>query len=292
VAKWYADAGQLINDPAVDAVYIATPVGSHCEYALQVCAAGKPALVEKPMARNATECARMVEAFAGAGVPLFVAYYRRGLPRFVRAREWIQSGRLGTVTGVNYRYAEPLRQMDSAQLPWRWQVAESGGGLFMDLGCHTLDILDFLVGPLGRVSGQAVNVAAPYEVEDQVVMAFVTETGAAGTAAWNFAAGMNEDLIEITGTAGTLRMSTYGTEPVRLETAAGVETADLPNPPHVHQPLIQTIVDELSGTGRCPSSGQTALRTARVMDAVLTAYYGDRAGMFWERPATWPGRRR
>src|SRR5690349_8649652 len=89
VPRWHDDAEALIRDPEVDAVYVATPPGTHLELALRVAAAGKPCYVEKPMARSAGECARMIEAFERANQPLFVAYYRRALPRFVRAKELI-----------------------------------------------------------------------------------------------------------------------------------------------------------------------------------------------------------
>lgn len=292
VPRWYGNAQELIHDPEVDAVYIATPPGSHLEYALQVCEAGKPAYVEKPMARNVPECERMVEAFAAAGLPLFVAYYRRGLPRFLKAREWVQSGRLGCVTGVSYRYCAPSHcNIDPENLPWRLVAEQSGGGLFLDLGCHTLDILDFILGPLVDVAGIAANLASPCAVEDSVVMSFRTASGALGTASWNFAGEAREDIIEITGTEGRLSISTFGNEPIEWHTATGRELFDLPNPPHVQQPLIQTIVDDLLGRGRCESTGETALRTARVMDTVLESYYGTRSDAFWERPHTWPGRR-
>ena len=91
-------------------------------------------------------------------------------------------------------------------------------------------------------------------------------------------------MIEIGGTEGKIMLSVFGNEPVRLETAAGVEQFDLPNPPHIQQPLIQSIVDELHGHGRCPSTGVTAVRTSRVMDEVLAGYYGGREDAFWARP--------
>jgi hypothetical protein len=69
VPRWTADADQLINDPSIDAVYIATPPSSHLSYALKVAAAGKPAYVEKPMAMSHAECVAMTDAFVKAGVP-------------------------------------------------------------------------------------------------------------------------------------------------------------------------------------------------------------------------------
>lgn len=294
VPRWTTDADVLINDPEIDAVYIATPPGTHLEYALRVAAAGKPAYVEKPLARNYNECCRMTEAFKKAGQPLFVAYYRRALPRFLKVKELIANGRLGQVTMVSHRYADGRwRDLDRDKLPWRFVAEHSGGGLFMDLGSHALDILDFLHGPIEQVVGSAANLASPHDVEDVVAMHFRFPGGALGAATWNFAAAAREDIIEITGTCGKVTMSLFGNDPVRFAAAdAGEEIFDLPNPPHIQQPLIQTIVDQLHGRGRCHSTGESAARTALVMDKVLAGYYGERSDDFWNRPQGWPGRRR
>lgn len=301
VPKWYAGSGgadELIHDKDVDAVYVATPVGTHLQYALKVAEAGKPCYVEKPMARSHAECVRMVEAFERVKQPLFVAYYRRCLPRFVKVKELVEAGRIGTVVAVNVRLSQPAHRRDGSgqAMPWRVRVEDSGGGLFMDLASHTLDVLDHILGQVAEVAGFAVNRASGYEVEDAVAMQFKYESGVIGAGLWNFASAIGEDVIEITGTDGRISLSTFGNEPVRLELpfAAGEkrEQFDLPNPPHVHQPLIQTIVDQLNGKGgACPSTGASAARTARVMDEALKGYYGSRDDDFWTRPDTWPGRR-
>jgi predicted dehydrogenase len=315
VPRWYTDEAALIADPEVDAVYIATPPGEHERLAHLVCAARKPAYVEKPMARNHAECLRMNQAFAAARVPLFVAYYRRGLARFRKARELVASGALGTVTGVSVRFTGPYHRSFGAgdtgaagaprtrattipaeTLPWRLQAEQAGGGLFLDLGCHTLDALDFVLGPLEDVDGRAANVATPHAVEDAVALRFRTESGALGVAQWNFAASERVDAIVVSGTQAELRMSTFGNEPVELWRAvdgapAAVERFDLPNPPHIQQPLVQSIVDELRGRGRCDSTGVSAARTQAVMDLALGGYYGGRGDGFWKNPAAWPGRR-
>ncbi len=291
VPKWYDDADALINDPDVDAVSIATPPGTHLYYALKVCAAGKPAYVEKPLARNMTEAAHMVDAFEQAGVKLFAAYYRRALPRFVKTKELIEGGAIGTLTGVAYRYVSGAdARIDPERLPWRLDAKESGGGLFMDLGCHTLDVIDFIAGPLSDVAGTAANATRRIDVENSVAMSFAVGGGIPGTAQWNFATIGSEDLIEFHGSRGRIALSTFGDEPVRLITEKGTETFELPNPVHVQQPLIQSIVDELLGRGICPSTGSSALRTAVVMDQVLAGYYGGRDDAFWERPETWSRR--
>lgn len=288
VAHSYDQAEAVIQNDEVDAVYIATPPGSHLTYALQVCAAGKPAYVEKPMARSASECRTMIEAFDRANLPLFVAFYRRALPRFLKAKELIEAGRIGKITSVSYRFCSPAhRNVNSAQLPWRVKAEEAGGGLFMDLGCHTLDILDFMLGPLEDVDGSAANLATTHDVEDNVVMSFRCHDGGFGTAAWNFAGHAREDSIEVTGTEGRIVLSTFGNEPVRLSATTGDETFDLPNPTNIQQPLIQTIINQLQGHGQCASSGHSALRTAQVMDTVLRNYYAGREDAFWTRPQTW-----
>ena len=291
VAKFYDDAEQLILDPHVTAVYIASPPGSHLELALQVAAAGKPAYVEKPMARTHAECRRMVQAFEQAKIPLFVAYYRRALARFLKAKEIVDGGRLGQIRSVDVRFVnDGQRGLDPARLPWRVQAEHAGGGLFLDLASHTLDVLDFLFGPLEGVTGVAKNVAAAGEVEDQVELEFTTRTGARGRGFWNFVSDQPEDLIRVEGSNGTLRLSTFGDSSIELDTAAGPERFALPNPRTIHGPMIQTIVDTLRGQGACLSTGVSGARTSQVMDRALASYYGSRAEGFWKHPERWPGR--
>jgi 1,5-anhydro-D-fructose reductase (1,5-anhydro-D-mannitol-forming) len=293
------DADELIHHPEVDAVYIATPPGSHLELARKVAAAGKPCYVEKPVARSAAESRALLGAFqdaqvvTDAPVPLYVGFYRRGLERFQTAKRLMEAGRIGTLTGITYRYAgDKSREADPQNLPWRLKAENAGAGLFYDLGSHLLDIFDFLFGPLENVHGLARNVASPHlDVEDSVAMSFEA-AGAPGIASWNFAASHHFDLIEIEGDAGRIALSCLGAEPVRLTTATGTEEFNGALPPHVHQGLVQTIVDELRGRGRALSTGETALRTMEVMDTVLNAYYGGREDEFWTRPQSWPGKRK
>ncbi len=283
VTRWYASAADLIADPEVDAVYIATPPGAHLSLALAVAAAGKPAYVEKPMARSHAECRRMNDAFAAAGVPLFVAYYRRALPRFARVQALLAEGRIGRPASLAYRcHATPHHTGPGA---WRVDPAQSGGGLFLDLGCHALDLFDWLLGPLGDVAGSAARASEEAGVaEDVVTMSFRSASGVLGAAVWDFAgAGPHEDRVEIAGTQGMLRFSVFGDGPIVLVTATGAEERFMmANPAHIQEPMIQSVVDALRGTGSCSSTGETAARTSRVMDEVLGAFYGGREGAFWE----------
>jgi 1,5-anhydro-D-fructose reductase (1,5-anhydro-D-mannitol-forming) len=180
VPRAYDRAQALIEDPEVDAVYVATPPSSHCDLALAVAAAGKPCLVEKPMAMNHAECLRMNDAFRASGHPLFVAYYRRALSRFRKVRELIGSEAIGSPSAVQVNIAEPLACGEQAS-GWRFDASIAGGGLFLDLASHCLDLLDFLLGSITEVAGFAVNTGGAYTVEDVTGAAFRFERGMVGT---------------------------------------------------------------------------------------------------------------
>jgi predicted dehydrogenase len=280
VPRWYDDADVLIGDPGVDAIYVATPPGSHLEYALKVAAAGKPCYVEKPMARSFAECQRMIDAFERARLPLFVAYYRRALPRFVKAKELIDSGKIGHVTACRYHRSTPDRPAPTGF--WRLDVAQSGGGLFLDVGSHVLDVLDHLLGEFVEFGGAA-HALNDRDIEDNVALHFRTSRGVVGAASWNFAGDRNEEILEIEGTRGRITTQVLAHSALTLECDGSTETFDIPDPPHIQQPLIQTVVDDLLGRGKCTSTGLTAARTSRVMDTALAGFYGGRDGEFWTR---------
>lgn len=272
VPRWYDDAEELIHDPEVDAVYVATPPDAHRDHVLRVAAAGKPVYVEKPMARSAAECEDMVSACEDAGVRLFVAYYRRAMPRFVTVKRLLDQGRIGEPRTVTIRSERPGGADGTADPGWRVDPAVSGGGYFVDLGSHTLDLLDWLLGPVTHVSGTATNRGGRYPAEDIVsaVLGFGSEV--AGVGCWNYDSFQHVDQVEVVGTTGSLAFSCFGEEPLRLVTARGVEEIDAPYPAVVQLPLIQAVVDALTGRGEAPSDGHSALRTARVVDALLADY--------------------
>lgn len=276
VPKWYDNADALIHDADVDAVYVATPPGSHLDYGLRVCEAGKPAYIEKPMARTHAECQQLIDAFSKKKLPLFVAFYRRCLPRFLKVKELIDTGSLGTITGISYRYEEPPRDVDPDNLPWRLKKEDAGGGLFFDLGCHVLDLMDHLLGPLQFASGLCERHGTAYDVEDSVAGTF-RAAGAVGTISFNFIGMEQIDRMEIVGTAGKVTFSAFRDAPVVLLNSEGEASFDIPHPPHVQQPLIQTIVNELLHKGTCPSTGVSAARTAAIMDQIVMDFYRTRA---------------
>lgn len=277
VPRYYDSAVVLVADPEVDAVYVATPPSSHLEFAVMAAEAGKPCLVEKPMALCHAECLGMVEAFEARGVPLFVAYYRRALPRFLEARHLLQSGAIGTPTSVHIFQYGRLLQGDAARV-WRVDPAIAGAGLFFDLASHGFDLLDFLLGPIEAAAGLAANTGRSYAAEDLTTACFRFESDVAGTGVWNFNADRSADGIVVTGTAGELHMPVFADAPLMLREGGHEEVLPFANPPHVHQPLVQTVVDELLGRGRCESTGRSGARASWAMDQCLAGYYGREAG--------------
>jgi 1,5-anhydro-D-fructose reductase (1,5-anhydro-D-mannitol-forming) len=270
VGRVHATAADLIADPDVDAVYIATPPSSHCDLALLVASARKPCLVEKPMAMNHQECVRMVEAFDAAGCPLWVAYYRRALPRYLLVRDLLRDGTIGRLTSVQIEVFDRLASGDRAAA-WRFDPSIAGGGLFLDVGSHCIDMIDFLVGPLEEVSAVALNTGGAYRAEDVTVVSFRAGADVAGSGVWNFNADRTFDRTRLVGSSGNISFPMFSDDDVVLSDGRrfGVR-----NPPHVHQPLIQTIVDELRERGRCESTGRSGCRIAGVMERCLSGYYG------------------
>jgi len=271
VPKWYDNAEALIHDPDVDAVYIATPPSTHKAYTLLSAQAGKPVYVEKPMALNYGECLEMIRACQAAQVPLFVAYYRRALERFLKIKELIEAQAIGEVRFVSLCLYQPLspNELQPEKLPWRVRPEIAGGGLFVDLAAHMLDFLDYVLGPIRDVQGFASNQAHRYPAEDIVTGTFVFETGVQGVGTWCFTGFDRWDQTEIVGSKGKITYSTFDDQPVILTTTQGREEFGYEYPPHIQQPLIQTVVDDLNGRGTCPSTGESAARTSWVMDQML-----------------------
>jgi len=226
------------------------------------------------MARTYDECQAMIDACRAAGVPLFVAYYRRALPRFLKIKALIDEGAIGTVRSVAIALHQPPApaELDPANLPWRVVPEIAGGGKFVDLASHMLDFLDYVLGPIRQAQGFASNQAGLYAAEDIVSGSFVFDSGAQGVGTWCFSSGQALDRIEIAGTEGQIAFACFDTSPITITAGGQTATYQIDNPPHVQGPLIQMVVDALNGSGACPSTGESAARTNWVMDQMLAGY--------------------
>ncbi|MCK4959299.1 MAG: Gfo/Idh/MocA family oxidoreductase, partial [Planctomycetes bacterium] len=262
IDKWYDDAKKLIGEPDVDAVYVATPPSSHKEYTIAAANAGKDVYVEKPMAMTFDECQEMIAACRGNGVRLFVAYYRRALPRFVKIKSLIDGGAVGKVSFADVVYHKRASEGDIAGIEnWRVDPQIAGGGYFYDLAPHSIDILQFLLGDATSAKGYVSNQRQRYEAEDIVSGVMRLGGDVHVTLVWNFNAYGYMDRTEIVGDKGKLTFSTFGDGPIVLETQEENEDFNIENPLHIQQPLIQTIVNELRGDGHSPSTGDSAAKT-------------------------------
>lgn len=273
IPRWYTDAQSLINDPQVNAVYIATPPSSHATYAIMAMKAGKPAYVEKPLAASYLDCQRVMRISAETGVPCFVAYYRRNLPYFNKVRDLLAEGTIGKVINVQIRFSVPPRDLDynSTCLPWRVQRDIAGGGYFYDLAPHQIDLLQELFGPIVHVSGFHANRGGLYQTEDTVSASFAFQDGMPGSGSWCFVGheSARTDQIELIGEKGRICFSVFTYNPIILQTSNGKQEISIPNPQHVQLPLIEQVVRHLQGNEICSSDCISATSVNWVMDRIL-----------------------
>jgi predicted dehydrogenase len=269
VPKWYDNSDKLINDAEVDAVYIATPPSSHLKYTIDSAKAGKPVYVEKPMAMNYKECQMMIKTCEDAKVPLFVAYYRRALPNFLKIKSLIDEKVIGDVLGINISYYAKSSEKDKDEANWRINPDIAGCGYFCDLASHMFDLLQYYFGDIISAKGFTANQRKQYKAEDMVNAIFNFESGIQGAGTWCFNAGENLDRTEIIGTEGKIIYPTFTGEPFHSVKDIKIEEFDIKYPQHVQQPLIQTVVDDLLGIGKSPSTGKTGSKTNWVMDKIL-----------------------
>jgi predicted dehydrogenase len=277
VPRWYTDAQELIDDPEVNAVYVATPPSSHAIYAIMSMKAGKPVYVEKPLAATYDDCARINRISEQTGIPCFVAYYRRYLPYFQRVGQLLEQGTIGKVINVQVRFAVPPRELDYSHpenLPWRLQPDIAGGGYFYDLAPHQLDLLQHYFGVILEARGICANRGQLYKAEDSVSAVFRFENGLPGSGSWCFVAheSAREDRIEIIGDQGSLSFSVFDYAPIILHTSEGTESIMVPNPPYVQFPLIKNVIEHLQGLSICQCTSVSATPVNWVLDRILRKF--------------------
>lgn len=273
VPEWTINADALINNNDVDAVYVATPPGSHAEYAIKAMKAGKPVYVEKPMGATYEQCLEMIKVSEETGVPLFVAYYRRSLPGFLKVKELIDNGEIGKPLYVNIRLTRPAldSEVQGGDSFWRLDREKAGGGIFYDLASHQFDYLDYLFGHIVEATGLTANRGGYYAVEDTVSASFRFENGVLGNGLWSFVTNdhVDEDRMEIVGSEGKIIFSGFKHNPIMMYKNG--EEFEFPylNPENIQYNLIKQVVEQLQGIGSCVSTGVSAARTNKVMEMIV-----------------------
>ena len=279
VAASYGNVADLLADPAVNAVYIATPPASHAELVAAAAAAGKRAiLVEKPMATSAAECDAMLTACASHGVALYTAYYRRAYPKFKAARAAIVADAIGRPLGARL-------EMAAASGSGGWRVNDprvaGAGGCIADVGSHRLDMLCYLLGgePTG-ITGHADNLQRSYAAESDAVLVFRLG-GALVSAHFHFGVVTPpRDVLVIYGTRGTLVFDPFDGPSFSIVSSRGdatVHAFETPSP--VHLPLVEAIVDDCArrsagfdaAVDLVATPGAEGARASRILDALFSS---------------------
>ncbi|MBK0369408.1 Gfo/Idh/MocA family protein [Flavobacterium agrisoli] len=270
IKKFYSDADALINDPEVDAVYIATPPDSHKMYALQVAEAGKPCCIEKPLAPNYADCKTIVAAFEDKKIPLFTAYYRRSLPRFLQIKSWLNENKIGEIRHVSWFLSKPASAVDLAKdYNWRTDVQIAPGGYFDDLASHGLDLFAYLFGEFSTVKGISLNQQNLYSAQDAMTACWLHKSGVTGSGSWNFGTHLREDTVSIYGSLGKITFSVFENDPIVLETAKETISLDIEHPENVQLYHVQNMRDDLFGSGQHPSKDASGAHASWVMDKIL-----------------------
>jgi len=270
VTRVFDTVEELILSPDIDAVYIATPPSSHMPLTLKVAAAGKPCCVEKPMAMNYTECEKMLAAFEKIQQPLFVAYYRRSLPRFLQIKNWLNEKQIGEVRQVNWLFAKPANEFDlRKKTNWRTDPKIAGAGYFMDLACHGLNLFQFLLGDIVAAKGFSQNQQQLYDAEDAVSACWLFANGILGSGSWNFAAYQRLDEVQIIGDKGRIVFSMFNDQAIKLETEKHSKSMEIANPAHVQYFHVHNMNQHLRQKSTHPSLGESAARTNWIMDKIL-----------------------
>ena len=270
INKFYTNADDLINDPEIDAIYIATPPDTHKYYGLKVAIAGKSCCIEKPLSPNYQDSLAIYEAFKEKKIPLFVAYYRRTLPRFLQVKKWIDDKNIGEVRHIRWHLSKPTTVQDlSGNYNWRTDAKIATAGYFDDLASHGLDLFVFLLGNIKEVSGTSINQQGLYSAKDAVTASWVHESGITGSGSWNFGCYMREDTVEIYGSRGKIIFSVFENEPLLLTNEQGEIKLDIEHPENIQLYHVQQMRESLLNNGTHPSDGYTATHTNWVMDKII-----------------------
>ncbi len=274
VSHWYSNAQELIDDPEVNAIYVATPPSSHAEYSIAAIRAGKPVYVEKPMGLAAADAEQIAKEALQHNIPLTVAHYRRQQPLFRKAKELLSEDRIGTIRSINLLFSRkslPSKNTPGAAPNWRVNPAIAGGGLFHDLAPHQLDILLHWFGNPVKCSGITTNQGGNYNAPDAIVGLLQFEHNILFSGNWNFALGEKgepRDYCEITGDRGLLRFSFFDQNPLVLQVDDHIEEFHFAPLPHVQQPMIDAVVRYFRGEAPNPCSGEEGVAVMKMIDAI------------------------
>lgn len=266
--RWYADWRELLRDPEVDAVYIATPVDLHAAQTIAAAEAGKHVLCEKPMAISSAEADLMIAACRANDVKLGIAYYRHFYPVIRRMKELIESGEIGQPVLAQINAFEMFNPPPGGDRYWLLEPDRSGGGPMMDFGCHRIEVLLNLMGPVAAAACAHAAVTFERQVEDTSLANFRFERGGVATLAVTHAAWESQDTLDLFGRLGSLHVPVLNRGELIVTTAAGTRTEHHPPHHNIHQPSLEDFVAAIR-EDRPPSvDGLVGREVARIEDLI------------------------
>jgi predicted dehydrogenase len=268
VPKWYNNVEELINDPLINAVYVATPPSSHEQYAIAALKAGRHVYVEKPFSVDSASARRIAETAKQLNSKLSVAHYRRQMPLFKKVKDLIDSNAIGRILNINIVFHQ--HGADHSPENWRLDSQTSGGGYFHDLAPHQLDLMYYYFKAPVLVQGVSINQANKYKADDAVACTMLFENGAVLNGLWSFTVPVSEekDVCEITGTEGSIRFSFFNMKKIILRKNGTEETFHFDALQHVQQPMIEKVVEYFSGNGINPCSGDDGYTVMWMIDRI------------------------
>lgn len=270
VPKWYSNADELINDPDINAIYVATPPDSHEEYTIKALRAGKPVYVEKPMSLNEQACRRMIQQAVESNIKMTVAHYRRQMPLFKKVKELIDTKAIGDIKFVDLKFLAPFstEYLNDPGRMWRVDPAVAGGGLFHDLAPHQVDLMLYYFGNVKAASGVSFNQGRFYNADDIVSGNLLFENGVVFEGLWCFTVSHEEakDACEITGSEDKLSFTIFGGENIIITKKGKTENIPFKQPPHVQQPMIEKVVEYFLDEGPNPCTGEDGAEVMRLLD--------------------------
>jgi predicted dehydrogenase len=266
--RWHAGWRELLEDPEVEAVYVATPVRLHAGQAVAAAEAGKHVLCEKPMALTAAECERMNAAAEANGVLLGVAYYRRFYPAVEKVKQILESGEIGVPVVAQVNAFERFDPAPDHPRRWLLDKRQSGGGPMFDFGCHRVEVLLNLFGDVKAVKGLATNVLFGREVEDTACALLQFERGTQGVISVTHAARDPQDTLEIFGSEGSVRVDVLNEGRLCVSTEDGHSLQSHPPHANLHQPLVEDFASAVV-EGRPPRvDGRVGQKVSEILEQI------------------------
>jgi predicted dehydrogenase len=276
VPRWYNNADDLINDPEINAVYVATPPSSHDQYTIAALEAGKPVYVEKPMSLNYASAVRMMNAAKKTSGKLVVAHYRRAQPLFKKIQQLLIEKAIGDIRFARlelYKKSLTKEELDIPKTSWRVNTAVAGGGLFHDLAPHQLDLMYYFFGEVDKATGYSCNQAGLYNADDIVAGNVLFKNGVLFSGIWCFTVSQKDekDCCEIVGTDGKISFSVFGEPKITITKKKGhVQTILFDVFEHVQQPMIEKVVEYFLDEGPNPCSGGDGAIVMQLIDNFTT----------------------